>query len=93
MFRRRRAPRRRSASGQLDPEATLIEREATDLVTSVLDCLDGDEEAQNAVIALAGGLQGKALRDELGVDQRQYDYIIKRIKRAVKKKYPKGFPR
>jgi hypothetical protein len=80
------------AAGQLDPEQALIEGEAIDVVTTVLDCIDGDEEAQNAVIAIAGGLQGKALRDELGVDQRQYDYIVKRIKRAVKKKHPKGFP-
>ena len=28
----------------------------------------------------------------LGIDQARFDYIIKRIKRAVVKKYPKGWP-
>jgi hypothetical protein len=32
------------------------------------------------------------LLDELGVDQARFDYIMKRIKRAVAKKYPKGWP-
>jgi DNA-directed RNA polymerase specialized sigma24 family protein len=83
---------RQTAADQLGPEDALLEREASDVVDAVLDCLDGDEEAQKAVIAITGENKGKALRDELGVDQAGYDYIVKRIKRAMKKKFPKGLP-
>ena len=80
------------ASAQLDPEASLIEQESTDTVTAIYDCFDGDDEAQLVIMAIAGGKKGKELRDEIGVDQAAYDYIMKRIKRVMTKKYPKGWP-
>ena len=80
------------ASAQLDPEASLIEQESTDTVTAIYVCFEGDDEAQLVVMAIAGGKKGKELRDEIGVDQAAYDYIMKRIKRVMTKKYPKGWP-
>jgi hypothetical protein len=80
------------ASEQLDPEALLVEQESTDTVTAIYECFEGDDEAQLVILAIAGGTKGKALRDEIGVDQVAYDYIMKRVKRVMSKKYPKGWP-
>jgi DNA-directed RNA polymerase specialized sigma24 family protein len=80
------------AAGQLDPEETLIEREAADVVAEIYKLLEGDDEAQLTIIAIADDKKGKELRDELGIDQARFDYIMKRIRRAVAKKYPKGWP-
>jgi DNA-directed RNA polymerase specialized sigma24 family protein len=80
------------AADQLDPEETLIEREAADVVAELYKLLEGDDEAQLTTLAIADGKKGKELRDELGVDQAGYDYIMKRIRRAAAKKYPKGWP-
>ena len=43
-------------------------------------------------MAIADGKKGKELRDELAIDQSRFDYTMKRIRRAVAKKYPKGWP-
>ncbi len=80
------------AADQLDPEETLIEREAADAVGDLYKLLEGDDEAQLTILAIADGKKGKDLRDELGVDQARFDYIMKRIRRAAAKKYPKGWP-
>ena len=80
------------AADQLDPEEMLIEREAADVVAEIYELLEGDDEAQLTVLAIADGKKGKELRHELGIDQAGYDYIMKRIRRAVAKKYPKGWP-
>jgi DNA-directed RNA polymerase specialized sigma24 family protein len=80
------------AADQLDPEATLIEREAADVVAEIYKLLEGDDEAQLTIMSIVDGKKGKELRDELGVDQARFDYIMKRIRRAVAKKYPKGWP-
>lgn len=80
------------AADQLDPEEMLIEQEAADVVAEIYKLLQGDEEAQLTILAIADGRKGKELRDELGVDQARFDYVMKRIRRAVAKKYPKGWP-
>jgi DNA-directed RNA polymerase specialized sigma24 family protein len=80
------------AADQLDPEETLIEREAADVVAEIYKLLEGDDEAQLTIMAIADDKKGKELRDELGIDQARFDYIMKRIRRAVAKKYPKGWP-
>ena len=80
------------AADQLDPEETLIEWEAADVVAEIYKLLEGDDEAQLTIMAIADGKKGKELRDELGIDQARFDYIMKRIRRAVAKKYPKGWP-
>lgn len=82
---------RQVKSDELDPEALLIENESRDIITAIYECLEGDEQAQLTIIAISGPNQGKALRDEIGVDQAGYDYILKRIKRAVAKKFPNGW--
>jgi hypothetical protein len=79
-------------SDELDPEAMLIKSESGDVVTAILECFEGDDQAQNAIIAISGPNTGKALRDEIGVDQAGYDYIMKRIRRTLAKKLPKGRP-
>ena len=53
---------------------------------------DGDDEAQLVIMALAEGKKGKELRDEIGIDQATYDYAMRRIKKALKKKFPEGLP-
>jgi DNA-directed RNA polymerase specialized sigma24 family protein len=89
-------PQRRAGvsltTDQLDPEQTLIEREADDIVKVMTDLLEGDDEAQLTIMAIVDGKKGKELRDELGIDQPRFDYIMKRIKRAAAKEYPKGWP-
>jgi DNA-directed RNA polymerase specialized sigma24 family protein len=80
------------AADQLDPEETLIEREAADVVAEIYKLLEGDDEAQLTIMTIADGKKGKKLRDELGIDQARFDYIMKRIRRAVAKKHPKGWP-
>jgi hypothetical protein len=79
------------ASDQLDPEALAIEKQAEDAIMVIYEALEGDDEAQLAVIAISGPNTGKALRDEIGVDQAGYDYIMKRIRRTLAKKFPNGF--
>jgi DNA-directed RNA polymerase specialized sigma24 family protein len=79
-------------TNQHNPEAALIEQEDTDVVAAVYECLDGDDEAQLVIMALTEGKKGKELRDELGMDQGTYDYTMRRIKKAVKKKFPEGLP-
>ena len=81
---------RQVVSDGLDPEALLIERQSEDAIKIIYDALEGDEEAQLAVIAISGPNKGKALRDEIGVDQAGYDYIMKRIRRILAKKLPNG---
>ena len=78
-------------SDGLDPEEALIEAEAEDFVDEMYKLLDGDDEAQLTILALGEGKKGKALRDELCVDQAGYDHIMKRIRRTAAKKYPKGW--
>jgi hypothetical protein len=82
---------RQVESDQLDPEALLIEKEAEDLIKVIYEAVEGDQEAQLAIIAISGPNRGKALRDEIGVDQAGYDYIMKRIRRTLAKKFPNGF--
>ena len=80
------------AADQLDPEAALIEREAADVVAEIYKLLEGDDEAQLTIMTIVDGKKGKELRDELGIEQTRFDYIMKRIRRVVAKKYPKGWP-
>jgi hypothetical protein len=82
---------RQVRSDALDPEALLMEKQSEDVIKAIYEALEGDEEAQLAVIAISGQNRGKALRDEIGVDQAGYDYIMKRIKRTLAKKFPDGF--
>jgi hypothetical protein len=84
------AAERQVVSDGLDPEAALVERQSEDAIKIIYDALEGDEEAQLAVIAISGPNKGKALRDEIGVDQAGYDYIMKRIRRILAKKLPNG---
>jgi DNA-directed RNA polymerase specialized sigma24 family protein len=79
------------ASDQLDPEATLIEQEATDIVAEIYNCLEGDDEAQLTIMEIVKDKKGKELRDALGIDQAHFDYIMKRIRRVMAKKYPSGW--
>jgi DNA-directed RNA polymerase specialized sigma24 family protein len=80
------------ALSQLDPEAALIEQEAADVVSEIYKLFEGDDEAQLTIMAIIDGKKGKELRDELGIDQGHLDYVMKRIRRATAKKYPKGWP-
>jgi hypothetical protein len=80
------------ATNQHNPEEALIEQEDTDIVAAIYGCLEGDDEAQLVIMAIADGKKGKELRDEIGIDQAAYDYAKRRIKKALKKKFPEGLP-
>ncbi len=79
------------ASNQMDPEATMIEQDAVDIVDHIYDCLDGDEQAQFAILTISDGKEGRERNDAIGVDQAGFDYIMKRIRKVMRKKYPKGW--
>lgn len=79
------------AGSVLNPEQTLIEREAVDTVDAIYTCFEGDEQAQSVVLGWSAGCRGKELRDYVGVDQAGLDYAIKRIRRAMTKRYPHGW--
>lgn len=80
------------AADQLDPEEALISQEAIDVVVEIYALFEGDDEAQLTIMAIVDGKKGKVLRDELGITQAEFDYVMKRIRRTVAKKYPKGWP-
>ncbi len=82
---------RQVASGGLDPEALLVEKQSEDTIRTIYEALEGDEQVQFAVIAISGPNKGKALRDEIGVDQAGYDYLMRRIRKTLGKKFPGGF--
>ncbi|HLH92902.1 MAG TPA: sigma-70 family RNA polymerase sigma factor [Xanthobacteraceae bacterium] len=80
------------ASAALDPEEMLIEQqEVGDTVGEILACFEGDEEAQMVVLGWSAGRRGKELREYVGVEQAALDYAIKRIRRAMTKRYPHGW--
>jgi DNA-directed RNA polymerase specialized sigma24 family protein len=79
------------AADQLSPEEHLLEREAVDVVAAIHALFEGDEQARMVLLGWADDLRGKELRDCVGVDQAGLDYIIKRIRRVMKKRYPNGW--
>lgn len=78
-----------------DPEESIIERQDEELATEVLADLRAllatDDQAQLVLLGWDDGMKGKALRELVGVDQAELDYIIKRIRRVSAKHYPKGW--
>jgi hypothetical protein len=80
------------ATNQHNPEEALIEQEDIGIVAAIYECLEGDDEAQFVIMGIADGKKGKGLRDEIGIDQAAYDYAMRRIKKALKKKFPEGLP-
>ena len=74
-----------------DPEQILIEQESEDTVSSFQSCLDGDEQAQMLILGWSEGYRSKELRELIGVDQAGLDYVIKRVRRAMMRRYPHGW--
>jgi hypothetical protein len=79
-------------------ETALIEREerekeAPDMVViqTITGALEDDYEAQLCLAGWAEGMRGQALRDFIGVDQKNLDYIAKRIRRLAIRLYPEGW--
>jgi DNA-directed RNA polymerase specialized sigma24 family protein len=81
------------ASSTLDPEETLIQREAVNTVDAIYALFEGDVQAQLVILGWSAGYRGMELRDYVGVDQAGLDYAIKRIRRAMTKSYPHGWKR
>lgn len=73
-----------------DPEQILIEQES-DTVSAIQGCFDGDEQAEMLVLGWSDGYRGKDLRELVGVDQAALDYVIKRVRREMLKRYPHGW--
>jgi DNA-directed RNA polymerase specialized sigma24 family protein len=78
-----------------DPEESIIERQdeepATEVLADLRALLATDDQAQLVLLGWDDGMKGKALRELVGVDQAELDYIIKRIRRVSAKHYPKGW--
>ena len=77
------------------PEEKLIASEENTEASIVIETLhkhfDGDDEARLLMMAWSEGWRGKELREAIGVDQTKLDYLIKRVRRAAFKVYPKGW--
>ncbi|MCJ2077668.1 hypothetical protein MKK68_18775 [Methylobacterium sp. E-016] len=80
----------RLPSPTLDPEALLMERENTDAVDAIMTLFDGDDEAQLVILALTEGLKGAALCAEVDLPSNRVHYVIRRIRRAVEKRWSEG---
>jgi DNA-directed RNA polymerase specialized sigma24 family protein len=79
------------AADELNPEEHLIEQEADNTVAVIQGHFVDDEQAGYVLLGWASDLRGKDLRVFVGVDQAGLDYIIKRIRRVMSKKYPNGW--
>lgn len=96
---RSRLPDNPFASNDENPEAQLIaaedaKRPFLDVVLEHLDSLEnlGDrDEMKLLVMGLDDDLRGKDLRDAIGVDQSQLDYLKKKLRRIMIAAYPKGY--
>lgn len=83
----------------LDPERELIEKEeeeaaarkARETVASIFALFDKEDDCQFVLMGWMEGLRGKPLREFVGVDQKQLDYLSKKIWRRVEKHYPNGY--
>jgi hypothetical protein len=53
---------------QLSPEDHLIEKQAADMVRRIHGLFSDDTEAQRVIQGWADGLEGRELRDALGLD-------------------------
>lgn len=74
-----------------DPETLLMEQEETDAVDVMMAFFDGDEEAQLVVLALADGLKGADLCAAVEMPSNRVHYVIRRIRKAVEKRWPEGW--
>ena len=77
-------------SGDPNAEEQLITKEAVDVMAAIHDIFKEDEPAMLVLRGWAEGMRGKDLRHFASVDQAGLDYIIKRIRRVMSKRYPKG---
>ena len=67
------------------------EERAAEVLADLRTLFTVDEQAQLVLLGWDDGMKGKALREFVGVDQAELDYIIKRIRRVAAKHYPKGW--
>lgn len=92
-----RAPPDHAAADQLNPEEHLMaledeaENKDRDTIATMMGLFDKDEECQLVLMGWMDGLRGKALREAVGVDQARIDYLIKKIRRVMEKRYPNGW--
>ena len=61
------------------------------VIQTITDALEDDYEAQLCLAGWAEGMRGQSLRDFIGVDQKNLDYIAKRICRLAIRLYPEGW--
>lgn len=96
-----RSDRTVSEVGNEEPnaETALIEREdvqekaARDcaVVGKITAALDGDYEAQLCLTGWSEGLKGEELHEFCGVEQKEFDYLAKRVRRVAKRLFPEGW--
>ena len=70
------------------PEDGLMRRETADVIHSHFD---GDEQAALLLMGWGDGLRGKELREFVGVNQGELDYLGKRVRRTLRRLYPNGW--
>jgi len=82
-------------TGGTDPEEILLqsENEAAIVLQAIEEAFSDDEHAQLLLMCWGDNLHGKELREALGLGQAELDYLIKRVRRKVRKMYPTGWHR
>ena len=78
-------------SGDPNPEEQLIDKDSVDVVAAIHNVFKDDEQAMLVLLGWADDMKGKDLREFANVDQAGLDYIIKRIRRVMSKRYPTGW--
>jgi RNA polymerase sigma factor (sigma-70 family) len=73
------------------PEHDLMQEQASAAVQAIHSYFGDDPEAQLVLLGWQDGLRGAELREATGLNQGQLDYAIKRIRKKMRKAYPKGW--
>jgi DNA-directed RNA polymerase specialized sigma24 family protein len=73
------------------PEDVMMQKQDAAAVQAIHGCFDDDPQAQLVLLGWQDGLRGAELREATGLEQRQLDYAIKRIRTRMTKVYPQGW--
>ncbi|MCE4224934.1 hypothetical protein HCU64_14320 [Methylobacterium sp. C25] len=74
-----------------DPETLLMEREEPNAVDAMMALFAKDDEAQLVILALSDGLRGGDLYAAVELPSNRVHYVIRRIRKAVEKRWPEGW--
>ena len=72
-----------------DAQAKAVRNEA--VIAKITAALGDDYEAQLCLTGWSEGLKGKELHELCGVEQKDFDYLAKRVRRVAKRLLPEGW--